>query len=223
MVGLYDSEGKFNHHNLTKGLKSKRLGGGDAVVTIDGVDGPIELDSWISTFLGALDGFTYSEVQGDASTVSNCFFSGYAMVENIDNVIYILDHAGDDAGSYKWFQYVFDEPINLALNTTVLYQMCNFPEYLVMIKNWTDLDYSSFAYDGVSMIVNGIMDIPQVINEYKTLECEGTCSCPDEETGEITFVAEEDCNQTINRYEQGKITGKAVVRFFGTFVPPVVA
>ena len=98
-----------------------------------------------------------------------------------------------------------------------MYQMCNFSEYLVMIKSWLDIDISAFAYDGTSMIINGIMDLPPVYNEWKQIQCEGTCSCDGDNT------APEDCDATVNAYEQGKIVGKAVVNFFGTTVSPVVA
>ena len=91
LVGLYNEYGEFRPHRLSKGFKNNRLG---STITIDGIDGTFELDSWIVNFLGGLDGITYSEVQGEDSAFSNCFYSGYAMVENVENIIYIFNNAG---------------------------------------------------------------------------------------------------------------------------------
>ena len=98
MVGLYDENDEFRVHRLSKGLKgyhqkkrAERLG---ATISIDGIDGTFELDSWIVEFLGTLDGFTYSEVQGESNAIANCFISGYSIVENIDSIIYIFNNAG---------------------------------------------------------------------------------------------------------------------------------
>ena len=154
--------------------------------------------------------------------MTNCFYAGYALVENIDQTVFIFENAGNDAGSYKWFGFIFKEPINLILNTSVAYQYCNLFEYINMFNQFFNIDYSSYAYEGTSWIINGILDIPPVIEQYNQLQCEGTCSCPDED-GIIPVVLPEDCDATINRYEQGRIVGAAVVKFFGTSVSPIVA
>jgi len=216
LVGLFDERGNFAPHKLAKGLKSSRLTGG-ASARVDELGASFPLDGWVMRLIGALQGFTYSEVQGEENSFTNCLYGGFAMIENVDNIVYIFEHAADDAGSYKWFEFVIEEPINLVMNSTVLYQMCNFSEYIVMIKGWMDIDISAFAYDGTSMIVNGIMDIPDVIAEYNRLYCEGTCSCD----GQV--VDPEDCDETVDGYATGKLIGKAVVDFFGTTVSPVVA
>ena len=216
LVGLYDERGEFAPHRLGKGLKSKRLTGG-ASARVDELGASFPLDGWVMRLIGALQGFTYSEVQGEDNAFTNCLYGGFAIIENIDNITYIFEHAADDAGSYKWFEFVIEEPINLVMNSTVLYQMCNFSEYITMIKGWLDIDISAFAYDGTSMIVNGVMDIPVVISEWNQIQCTGTCSCD----GQV--VAPEDCDETVDGYAMGKLIGKAVVEFFGTTVSPVVA
>lgn len=218
MTGLYDLKGSFKPERLGKGMKSpSRTLGAGATATIEGIDGTFALDGWEMSLLGALQGFTYSEVQGEDNSISNCFFAGYSIIENVDDIVYIFQHAADDAGSYKWFEWLIEEPLNLLLNSTVTYQMCNFSEYLVMIKSWLDIDISAFAYDGTSMIINAITDIPPVYQEWAQLQCEGTCSCDGDTT------APEDCDETVNAYQQGLIVGKAVTKFFGTMVSPVVA
>jgi len=90
LVGLYNEHNEFRPHRLSKGLKNNKLG---ASISIDGIDGTFELDSWIVNFLGALDGFTYSEVQGEENAISNCFFSGYSIVENVTDIGYIFNNA----------------------------------------------------------------------------------------------------------------------------------
>jgi hypothetical protein len=162
-------------------------------------------------------------VQGESNAIANCFISGYSIVENIDNIIYIFNNAGEDSGAYKWFEWVLEEPVNLALNSTVLYQMCSLSEYIVMFKSWFDVDFAAYSYDLVSMTVNGVLDIPDDIAAWNALQCDGTCSCPDPATGAIPVVDPEDCDAAVNKYGQGQIIGKAVSRFFGQFVPPVVA
>ena len=92
-----------------------------------------------------------------------------------------------------------------------------------MFKSWFDVDYSAYSYDAVSMVVNGLIDIPNDIAAWKQLQCDGTCSCPDPVTGAIPVVDPDDCDAAVNKYGQGQIIGKAVSRFFGQFVPPVVA
>lgn len=91
LVGLYNEHNEFRPHRLSKGLKNNKLG---ASISIDGIDGTFELDSWIVNFLGALDGFTYSEVQGEENAISNCFFAGYSIVENVTDIGYIFNNAG---------------------------------------------------------------------------------------------------------------------------------
>ena len=196
---------------------SRRTLAAGASATLEGIDKVFSLDSWEMSLLGAFQGFTYTEVQGEENSSSNCFYAGYAIVENVDDIVYIFDHAGDDAGSYKWFEWLFEEPLNLVLNSTVVYQMCNFSEYLVMAKSWMDLDVSAFAYDGTSMAINAFIDLPKVWDEYQQISCQGTCSC------EGDTRDPEDCDETVNAYELGKIAGKAVVNFFGTTVSPIVA
>lgn len=87
-----------------------------------------------------------------------------------------------------------------------------------MFENWANLDYPSLAYDGTSMIVNGALDLPKMLKEWKQITCEGTCSCPDED-GNIP-ERDDECESDINRYAQGKLVGHWFVRFMGTLVSP---
>jgi len=47
--------------------------------------------------------------------------------------------------------------------------MCSLSEYIVMFKSWFDVDYSAYSYDAVSMVVNGLIDIPNDIAAWKQL------------------------------------------------------
>ena len=84
LVGLYNEHNEFRPHRLSKGLKNNKLG---ASISIDGIDGTFELDSWIVNFLGALDGFTYSEVRGEetpSQIVSSQDIQSLRMLQTLD-------------------------------------------------------------------------------------------------------------------------------------------
>lgn len=79
------------------------------------------MDSTVTSFLGFLDGMTYKGVQ-ESEAITNCFYSGYALIQNVDEVVYIFENSSSEAGTYFWFQYGVHEPLHLALNSTVFYQ-----------------------------------------------------------------------------------------------------
>lgn len=64
---------------------------------------------------------TYDGVQ-TSDNISNCFYAGYSLVETTDQLIYIFENAGKNAGAYHWFGFAVEEPIHFALNSTVFYQ-----------------------------------------------------------------------------------------------------
>jgi hypothetical protein len=120
LTGLIDPmTGEIHGKHFKKGFKSNRLG--KSQITIDGIDGTFDLDSFVSSFLGFVNGITYKGVQED-DALTNCFYAGYTLVESGDQMAYILENAGEDLGSYKWFQGIIQEPIHFLINTTVFYQ-----------------------------------------------------------------------------------------------------
>lgn len=98
MVNLIDENGHLDHSRLVSHLKSPVLNGSlkkerlGSQIRIDGVDGVFDLNSAVVTFFGLLQGFSYDGVIEEPMT--NCFVSGNALVDNIDNVIYIFKYAG---------------------------------------------------------------------------------------------------------------------------------
>ena len=66
-----------------------------------------------------------------------------------------------------------------------------------MIKNWFDVDYSAYSHDAVNMVINGVLEIPDEIAAWNAIQCEGTCTCPDE-NGNIPVVT--DCANAVNKY-----------------------
>ena len=88
-----------------------------------------------------------------------------------------------------------------------------------MVKGWGDLDYTQMAYDGGSMITNGALTIPKVIEEYNAEACKATCTCPDAD-GNIPVV--DNCQGVTNNYELGRIIGAEFAKFFNQFVAPTV-
>lgn len=213
LTGLYDLQGQWRPERLGKSMKPLK---GGQTASFEGSDVIFNLDGWEMAMLGAFQGFTYSDVQGE-NAVSNCFYAAFEVVDNVNDIKYIFQHANDDAGSYKWWSFAIEEPINLILNFSVTYQMCDFTGYMNIIQGWANLDISAFASDITEMVINGVMDIPTYIDEWKQIQCEGTCSCEGDNT------APEDCEATVNAYEQGMLVGKAITKFFGTQVAPVIA
>ena len=99
---------------------------------------------------------TYKEVQGESAT-SNCFYSGFAITQNVDNVIFIFQNANRDSGSYKWFEFAIQEPTELLINSTAMFQTCNFAEYGSYFENFTNVDFSGMTYEMVSLIIYGVL------------------------------------------------------------------
>lgn len=92
--------------------------------------------------------------------------------------------------------------------------MCDFNEIINIFQGWGNLDWSSLSFDVTSMVTNGILDIPKVIADWNQIQCEGTCTCPDED-GNIPVVTR--CDSYVNGYAQGKLLGNEFARFFKNF------
>lgn len=120
LVGMFDENGQIHSKHIKQGFKSDKLGA--AQIQIEGIENTtFNLDSFVTNFLGFVNGMTYRGVQADEA-LTNCFYAGYSLVQSVDEIIYIFENATNQKGSYKWFQYALHEPAHFILNTTVFYQ-----------------------------------------------------------------------------------------------------
>lgn len=170
--------------------------------------------------MGALDGFTYKEVQG-AEATSNCFYSGFAITQNVDNIIFIFQNA-KASGKYLWYDYIIQEPTEMLINATALVQTCNFSEYVSYFENFTNIDFSGMTYEAVSLVIYGVLDIPKLIKQANAIKCAKTCTCPDS-NGVRPETPPENCDGYFNGWEYGNVIGKGMVDIFGAFVNPIAA
>lgn len=88
LTGLFDEHGTLQGHHFKKGYKSSVMQG--AQIKIPGVDKVLDVDSFVTNFLGFVSGLTFTGVQSDGNALTNCFYSGYTLVKNADDIIYIF-------------------------------------------------------------------------------------------------------------------------------------
>ena len=123
---------------------------------IDGI--VFDADTTLAMIYGLTSGMQYTSVTKVDQPMANCFFASSNVVDDIENIGFTWNTLDTDAGTYKWFDTFIYGPFHLLGDTSVVFEHCQFDQYLDKITDIVSADWGLVAERAVATGVGAVLN-----------------------------------------------------------------
>lgn len=96
--------------------------------------------------------------------MSNCFFASSNIIDDIEHLLHAWNNLNSTPGTNQLFNVVLYLPLQMVGSTSVLYEQCDFKNYINTVSDLLSADWGSVANRVVSLAVDGGLNYQDYTN-----------------------------------------------------------